>query len=91
MGQFFPYTRCADETHSKPHPQMILDIIDYYGVNAHETIMIGDTDYDLLMANNAKAHSVAVTYGVHEKERLLDCNPLSCLDSINDLRHWLLN
>jgi len=91
MGAFFPMTRCADESHSKPHPQMLLDIIDWYGVEAHETIMIGDTEYDLEMANNAAAHSVAVTYGVHEKQRLLDCKPLTCLDNIDDLHQWLLN
>lgn len=91
MGEFFPITRCADETHSKPHPQMMLDIIDYYGIEANEAIMVGDTEYDLQMASNAAAHSVAVTYGVHEKQRLLDCKPLTCLDSINDLHQWLLN
>ena len=91
MGEYFPITRCADESHSKPHPQMMLDIIDYYGIEANEAIMVGDTEYDLQMANNASAHSVAVSYGVHEKQRLLDCKPLTCLDSINDLHQWLLN
>lgn len=91
MGQYFPITRCADEAHSKPHPQMMLDIIEYYGVDANEAIMIGDTEYDLKMASNATAHSVAVTYGVHEKQRLLDCNPLTCLDSLQDLHQWLLS
>ncbi|MCW8988349.1 MAG: HAD-IA family hydrolase, partial [Gammaproteobacteria bacterium] len=90
MGKYFPITRCADESHSKPHPQMLLDIIDWYGVEASETIMIGDTDYDLQMANNAKAHGIAVTYGVHEKQRLLDCNPLTCVNNIEDLKQWLL-
>ena len=91
LGEFFPITRCADESHSKPHPQMMLDIINYYGVEANEAIMVGDTEYDLLMASNASANSVAVTYGVHEKKRLLDCKPLTCLDSIHDLHEWLLS
>ena len=91
LGEFFPITRCADESHSKPHPQMMLDIIDYYGIEADDAIMVGDTEYDLQMANNAQSHSVAVTYGVHEKQRLLDCNPLTCLDSVGDLHQWLLN
>ena len=90
LGEFFPITRCADETHSKPHPQMMLDIIDYYGVEANEAIMVGDTEYDLQMANNADAHSVAVSYGVHDKQRLLDCRPLTCLDSLHELHEWLL-
>ena len=91
LGEFFPVTRCADESHSKPHPQMMLDIIDYYGVDANEAIMVGDTEYDLQMASNASANSVAVTYGVHEKQRLLDCKPLTCLDSVSDLHQWLLS
>ena len=91
MEEFFPITRCADESHSKPHPQMLLDIIDYYGIEANEAIMVGDTEYDLLMANNANANAVGVTYGVHEKQRLLDCEPLTCLDNMNDLHNWLLN
>ena len=90
MDELFPITRCADESHSKPHPQMLLDIIDWYGVDANETIMVGDTEYDLLMANNADAHSVGVTYGVHEEQRLLNCNPLTCVDNINDLHRWLI-
>jgi len=91
MGEYFPITRCADESHSKPHPQMLLDIIEYYGIEANEAIMVGDTEYDLLMANNAQSNAVGVTYGVHEKQRLLDCKPLICLDNVSDLHHWLLN
>ena len=91
MGKHFPVTRCADESHSKPHPQMMLDVIDYYGVNANQAIMIGDSEYDLQMANNANARSVAVTYGVHEKQRLLDCKPITCIDSVSELHNWLLN
>lgn len=91
MGEYFPITRCADESHSKPHPQMLLDIIDYYGIDANEAIMVGDTEYDLLMANNAEANAVGVTYGAHEKQRLLDCKPLTCLDNVSELHSWLLN
>lgn len=91
LGELFPVTRCADESHSKPHPQMLLEIIDWYGVEASDTIMIGDTDYDLQMANNANTHAVGVTYGVHEKQRLLDCNPLACVNNIDDLKQWLLH
>ena len=91
MGKHFPITRCADESHSKPHPQMMLDVIDYYGIQANEAIMVGDSEYDLQMAHNANAQSVAVTYGVHEKERLLNCKPITSVDSVNDLHRWLLN
>lgn len=90
MTTLFHATRCADESFSKPHPQMLLDIMDELGVEPESTLMVGDTEFDLQMANNCRAHSVAVTYGVHEKQRLLDCQPLACLDSIEELQHWLL-
>ena len=84
-GEFFHATRCADETFSKPHPQMLLEIMDELGVAPEETVMIGDTEYDLQMANNAGVKAIGVSYGVHERERLLQHQPLICVDSIQDL------
>lgn len=85
----FDATRCADESFSKPHPQMLLDIMDELDVPPQATLMIGDTEYDMRMAANAGAQALAVSYGVHERERLLQCGPLDCLDSIGALPAWL--
>ena len=87
----FHATRCADESFSKPHPQMLLEIMDELGVEAKQTLMIGDTEYDLQMANNAGTAALAVSYGVHSKQRLLDCRPLSCVDTVAELSKWLLD
>jgi phosphoglycolate phosphatase len=89
VANLFHYTRCADETRSKPHPQMLEELMAWCGVEPHETLMIGDTEYDLQMAKHAGAHGLAVSYGVHEKQRLLDCGPLDCVDSMSDLMAWL--
>ena len=91
LGKYFHYTRCADETRSKPHPQMMLEIIDWFGLEAEDAIMVGDTEYDMQMATTAGAQALAVSYGVHEKKRLLSCNPLACVDSVEELRRWLFN
>ncbi len=85
----FHASRCADETRSKPHPQMLVEIMESLGVQAADTLMIGDTEYDMQMANNARAAAVAVSYGVHSRERLLECAPLTCLDDITELPVWL--
>jgi phosphoglycolate phosphatase len=87
--EHFHSSRCADETRSKPHPQMLEEILDELGVAPSAALMIGDTEYDINMAHNAGMDSVAVSYGVHEKERLLQCNPLTCLHSIAELTNWL--
>jgi phosphoglycolate phosphatase len=91
LEQFFHVTRCADETRSKPHPQMMEEIMTYVGTEPANTLMVGDTEYDLHMAHNARANSLAVSYGVHEKDRLLACNPLYCVDNIQQLHQWLTN
>ncbi len=83
--KFFHATRCADETFSKPHPQMLLDIMEVLGVEPLQTIMIGDTEYDLQMAKNAGVRSIGVNYGAHERQRLLQHQPLACVDSIAEL------
>lgn len=88
-GDFFHATRCADETFSKPHPQMLLEIMEELGVAQEETVMIGDTEYDLQMAKNAGVNAIGVSYGVHERERLLHHQPLACAESIQDLTAWL--
>ena len=91
LDKVFHYTRCVDEAFSKPHPQMLQDTMDYLGVDASQTLMIGDTEYDLIMANNAGVKSVGVACGAHDKERLLSHNPLVCLDMSHELENWLDN
>jgi len=87
--QYFHATRCADESFSKPHPQMLEEIMDSLGVENKDCLMVGDTEYDLQMANNAGVRSLAVSYGVHDLARLLNCKPLDCVDDIPALRNWL--
>lgn len=89
LGEYFHYTRCADETRSKPHPQMLLEIMDWLGTEPANTLMVGDTEFDLQMARNAGARALGVSYGVHDKARLLACEPLACLDSLAEVAAWL--
>ena len=89
LADLFTATRCADECHSKPHPQMLEELISFCGVEADATMMIGDTEFDLLMAHNAKAKSVAVTHGAHALERLQACEPLHIVDDLFALDDWL--
>jgi phosphoglycolate phosphatase len=89
LQDFFAVTRCADETASKPDPQMLQEIMYELDVLPQETVMIGDTEYDMAMARSAGTPAVAVSYGMHECIRLLQYQPLACLDSIGELISWL--
>ncbi len=89
LGPMFHATRCADESFSKPHPQMLEELMDVLGVEPDETLMIGDSEYDMLLAQNARTDAVGVTYGVHPPQRLQPHGPLTCIDDIRELRPWL--
>jgi len=90
LGPRFHATRCADETRSKPHPQMLLELMDELGVGAADTLMVGDTEYDMLLARNAGTPALAVCHGVHERERLLRHGALDCLRSLHEFPAWLV-
>ncbi len=89
IGQHIHASRCADETRSKPHPQMLEELMDFFAVEPEDTIMIGDTEYDLEMANNAKVQCLAVSHGVHDQARLEKFNPVTCVANITELDSWL--
>ena len=88
--KLFHASCCADEAFSKPHPQMLENIMDGLGISPQETLMIGDTEYDMQMARNAGTAAVAVAYGAHRPERLLEFEPLTCIDCLKALPDWLI-
>lgn len=89
LGRFFESSRCADETHAKPHPAMLLELADELEVSPERTVMIGDTTHDLQMASAAGAGAVAVTYGAHSREQLAELAPLALAASVAELHRWL--
>jgi len=89
LGTAFQATRCADECHSKPHPQMLEELMAELGVSAQATLMIGDTTHDVEMAHNAGVAALAVAYGAHPRAALEALSPLACAASVGELAHWL--
>ena len=89
ISRYFCATRCADEAQSKPHPQMLRDILASSGASADRALMVGDTTYDLEMATAAAMGSLAVSYGAHDREQLLLHTPLACVDSFAEVCRWL--
>ena len=86
----FDATRTADETTSKPHPQMLLELMSETGARPERTLMIGDTTHDLQLAANAGAASVGVSYGAHDPVEFEGFAPRHIAHSIADLHDWLL-
>lgn len=89
LEAMFDGSRCADETFSKPHPQMLIDLMERFGAEPARTLMIGDTTHDSQMAKNAGAHALSVTYGAHPHEHLLTLEPHGIVHSVPELSAWL--
>lgn len=86
----FDATRTADETQSKPHPQMLLELMREFGAEPERTLMIGDTTHDLQLAANAGTASIGVSYGAHEPQAFQAFAPRFVAHSTAELQDWLL-
>ena len=89
LGGIFDATRTADETASKPHPRMLLELMNELDISPERTLMVGDTTHDLQLAVNAGAASVAVSYGAHEGTEFASFAPLFVAHSVPELDQWL--
>lgn len=89
LQAYFHATRCADESFSKPHPGMLLDLMEHLDVAPSRTLMIGDTTHDLQMAHNAGTDAVAVAFGAHGAQELAASGPRAILHSMMELDRWL--
>jgi phosphoglycolate phosphatase len=89
LAEYFATSRCAGENKSKPHPEMLHEILHQLNFSATQALMIGDSEHDLKMANNANMPSIGVIQGVHDRAMLARHNPLACLSNITDLSDYL--
>mgnify|MGYP001177478698 FL=1 len=86
---YFKITKTVDDCFSKPHPQMILDTINELMIEPERALMVGDSVFDLQMANNAKVASLAVTYGSQSLQQLKEYNSLGYVSDAYEMFEWL--
>jgi phosphoglycolate phosphatase len=89
LRPYFHGTRTVDEAPSKPAPGMLLGLYDELGVRPEETLMIGDTSFDLEMARNACCAAVGVLTGAQTAAHFAPHEPLAVLESVAALPAWL--
>ena len=82
---YFTITRCADESGSKPDPQMLSDILDYTKQSISQAVFIGDSIYDIQMANHVRMTSIAVNYGTASSSELAAEQPTYQVDTPQEL------
>lgn len=73
----FATLQTADDAPSKPHPGMLLQAMSETGALPQETVMIGDTSYDMIMARDAGALPIGVAWGYHTAEELTEAGAVA--------------
>jgi phosphoglycolate phosphatase len=90
-SDYFRHSICADEADSKPSPDMLLKLIKSWNIQAHQAVMIGDTVYDMQMAEAIMMPRIGVSYGVHDKQALMAHKPSHIIDKLWQLPNILKN
>ncbi len=71
LHKYFQTLQTVDHGVGKPAPRMVLDAMAETGVRPEETVVIGDTSWDMTMARNARAGAYGVTWGFHTPEEIV--------------------
>lgn len=81
----FATLQTADVAAGKPHPEMILRAMAETGADENQTVMVGDTTFDIAMARNAGVHAVGVDWGYHHRDELRDAGAHRIIENFSDL------
>lgn len=79
----------ADDNPGKPHPGMLVRAAAETGVDVADLVMIGDTAYDMLMAQSARAVGIGVSWGYHTITELRQAGARVVIDSFDGLPELL--
>jgi phosphoglycolate phosphatase len=89
LGAWIHASRTLDECPPKPSPAMLLELMEELGTRPRDTLMVGDTRWDLEMARNAGTDAVAVLCGAHAPEELALAPAAARLAHVGELPAWM--
>ncbi|MEM9795553.1 MAG: HAD-IA family hydrolase [Pseudomonadota bacterium] len=81
----FVTQQCADFHPSKPHPSMVRRALAETAIAEDRAVMVGDTIFDIEMANAADIPSIGVDWGYHEGERLSEAGAVAVVSDFESL------
>jgi len=83
---FFRTIQAADTAPSKPHPGMLLQALAATGTTPENAVFIGDTTFDMEMAQAARLRSIGVSWGYHQADRLVAAGAHRVATAVDELR-----
>lgn len=85
LGSYFATLQTPNHNPSKPAPGMLLSAMAETGIGPNETIMVGDSVYDIELAVNAGCRAIGVTWGYHDAADLVRSGASVLVDTYDDL------
>jgi phosphoglycolate phosphatase len=85
IADYFTTMQTPDHNPSKPHPGMLIRAMSEVGVEPYETVMIGDTVFDIEMAVAAGVPSIGVSWGYHDPEDLIQAGATEMIERYDQL------
>lgn len=85
LKEHFLTLQTPDIAPSKPHPAMVLQAMAACGSAPEETVVVGDTSFDMEMARAAGATAVGVAWGYHPEDRLYAAGAQSVINDFKEL------
>lgn len=90
LSQFLDFAVFADEvTNHKPDPESLNKAIEFFNALPEETIMVGDSEADILGGKNAGVKTVGATYGFHG-DKLKEFQPDYFINDIDQILNIVL-
>jgi len=86
ISSLFSAISCGDDGFAKPDPRMIQSILSKLKIDADHSVMIGDSEYDMQLANSARVDAIAVCYGIRDKKQLSKYKPIEYINNIKELQ-----
>lgn len=73
----------------KPDPTIVYDILDEAGLDKSEVLYVGDSDVDMLTAQNAQISAIGVSWGFRHPSDLIPFSPLAIIDEASELLRYI--
>lgn len=86
LEEIVPFIVAAEDvTHAKPDPEPVLKTLSHFSLQPQEVLVVGDTDFDILMGRNAGCYTCGVTYGNGSRQSMLDAGASVIIDDFSQL------
>lgn len=79
----------AGGIHKKPAPDMIIEILKYFNLNPEQVLYCGDSEVDLMTAQNANIPCISVLWGFKDEDFLVKHGAKNLIKSPDEIFKYL--